>query len=155
MKDNPLLTAEWILHVAERSPGYASIYHFCKAIREGQAPSYEDAEKIASALEKILFGNSLNSDLQEFAKTLELKGKQGRKRTLSSEEHEFQAAINVWLKHVDGMKLQNAKNQVAEEISDGGKDKLRSVERWFSKHNKSAKWFAEIIHRKKQKIANK
>jgi len=138
---------ELILYVAERPEGYAVLHRFIQAAEAGHQPDPEDCRKIADGLREILHGDKLTESLHSFAKVMQLKAKQGRRRTGNATDHEFEAAVQVWLHRLRGKTPAEANTLVAQQLMDcgsGEQDALRSVQRYV-KENHSAKGMAAWI----------
>lgn len=109
-----LLTREGVL-CAEMSPGAARLCRFALRVRGGEEPDSADVLAIAEAFERIVAG-------QDAKKALGLAGKksQGRRKQTAAEYGRsiFRPVLEIeWLRLREGLKLQEALDQVSESLA--------------------------------------
>lgn len=134
------------------TPGTALVHRFCNAIKEGKVPSQDDLKKLANALEPLRYvvisdksktDNYLRDCLDQFASRLELKRRQGRRKsTVKERSHRVDAVIRyLEIKEElmrEGHEEKQADLRSRESVADLYKIGKRSMKNWIDTYRKLA-----------------
>jgi hypothetical protein len=130
------------------TPGTALVHRFCNAVSEGNVPSQDDLKMLANALEPLRHvvisdknktDNFLRDGLDEFARRLQLKRKQGRRKSGLKEWGTRVDAVKEYLEKKEaliseGSEEKKADSQAIKAITEKYKIGEKSAKNWIKQH---------------------